>query len=110
MNQRYMLEPLPSKVENFIKRLPQDTQRRQMMTTTHKHLQERLEAALAELPTKKLEQVVDFAEYILSCEEWDATQELMKYPAMREDVEEGLAQAARGEERSWQEVQRSVRD
>jgi len=43
-------------------------------------------------------------------EEWDATQELMRDPAMREDVEEGRAQAARGEGRSWREVQRSVRD
>ncbi len=28
MNQRYTLEPLPNKVENFIKRLNQDTQQR----------------------------------------------------------------------------------
>jgi hypothetical protein len=53
--------------------------------------------------------VVDFAEYLKSREEWQATQELMSDPAMREDVEEGRAQAAHSEGRSWREVQRSVR-
>jgi hypothetical protein len=78
------------------------------MATSNKQIQERLEAVLAELPTKKLEQVVDFAEYLKSREEWQATQELMSDPAMREDVEEGRAQAAHSEGRSWREVQRSV--
>ncbi len=79
------------------------------MATVHDTIQERLEAILAELPPEKLEQVADFAEYLKSREAWNATQELMSDPAMRADVEEGRAQAARGEGRSWREVQRSVR-
>jgi hypothetical protein len=64
-------------------------------------LQDRLHAALAELPPKKLEQVLDFAEYLKSREEWDATMELMSDSGMRRDVEEGMGQAARGEGRPW---------
>lgn len=64
-------------------------------------LQRRLAAVLSELPPKKLEQIVDFAEYLKSREEWEATLELMNDPAMREDVEEGRTQAGRGEGRSF---------
>jgi hypothetical protein len=78
------------------------------MTMTKKRIWERLEATLAELPTSTLKQVADFAEYLKSREEWEATQELINDLAMREDVEEGRAQAARGEGRPWREVQRNV--
>lgn len=78
------------------------------MTMTKKRIWERLEATLAELPTPTLKQVADFAEYLKSREEWEATQELIHDLAMREDVEEGRAQAARGEGRPWREVQRNV--
>jgi hypothetical protein len=77
------------------------------MATARKSIQQRLEAVLAALPPKKLEQVVDFAEYLTSREEWEATLELMNDPAMREDVDEGRAQAARGEGRPWRPKSRS---
>ena len=79
------------------------------MTADSTKLQERLQAALAELPAKKLEQVVDFAEYLKSREEWDATMELLNDPEMRADVEEGRSQAARAEGRPWREVRQDVR-
>ena len=81
-----------------------------MAVTARRQIQKKLETSLAELPTKKLEQVADFVDYLKSRAEWNATQELIAYPAMRRDVEEGKAQAARGEGRSWREVQRNVRD
>ena len=71
--------------------------------------EQRLQAVLAGLPPKKLAQVVDFAAYLKSREEWEDTQELMNDPAMRKDVEEGRAQAARGKGRRWREIQRRVR-
>ena len=74
------------------------------MSTGHKQIEQRLEVALAELPTKKLKQLADFAEYLKSREEWEATRELMNDPAMREDVEEGRAQAVCGEGRQWRKV------
>lgn len=40
--------------------------------------------------------IADFAEYLRSREKWEVTLELMNDPAMREDVEEGRAQAACG--------------
>lgn len=79
------------------------------MATARRRIQERLEDTLAELPTKKLEQVADFAEYLKAREEWDATQELMNDPGMRKDIEEGRAQAERGEGRPWRKVQQRVR-
>ena len=81
-----------------------------MAVTARRHIQKKLETSLAELPTKKLEQVADFVDYLKSREEWDATQELIAHPAMHRDVEEGRAQAACGEGRPWREVQRNVRD
>ena len=76
-----------------------------MSMPTHERIQQRLETVLTALSPGKLEQVVDFAEYLKSREEWEVTLELMNDPAMREDVEEGRAQAARGEGRRWREVQ-----
>lgn len=80
-----------------------------MNMSTHERIQQRLETVLIALTPRKLEQVVDFAEYLNSREEWEATLELMNDPAMREDVEEGRAQAVHGEGRGWREVQASVR-
>ena len=54
--------------------------------------------------------MADFVEYLKSREEWEATQELIANPAMRKDVEEGRAQAARGEGHPWREIQKNVRD
>ena len=79
------------------------------MSALRKRTQQRLEAAVAMLSPKKLEQVADFAEYLKSREDWEATQELMSDPATREDIEEGRAQAARGEGRPWREIKRRVR-
>ncbi|HPA47911.1 MAG TPA: hypothetical protein PK395_19255 [bacterium] len=79
------------------------------MTANSTTLQERLHAVLAELPPKKLEQVVDFAEYLKSREEWDATMELLSDSEMRRDVEEGRDQAVRGKGRPWREVRQHVR-
>ena len=80
------------------------------MATTRERIQGHLKDILAELPTEKLEQVADFAQYLKSREEWAATQEIMADPDMRRDVDEGRSQAERGEGRPWREVQASVRD
>jgi|GEM_PF-2192978 len=69
---------------------------------------QRLESAVANLPPKIVEQVADYAEYLKSREEWEATQEILNDPSMRRDVEEGRAQAKRGEGRPWREVQKGV--
>ena len=79
------------------------------MATVRERVRERLEGALAELPTRKLEQVADFVECLKSREDWEATQELMGDPVMRKDVEAGREQAARGEGRPWREIQQRVR-
>jgi hypothetical protein len=79
------------------------------MSALRKRIQQRLEAAIAMLPPGKLEQVADFAEYLKSREEWEATRELMSDPAMRRDIEEGRVQATRGEGRRWREIKRRVR-
>jgi len=75
------------------------------VSSRHKNVQERLRSAIAELPPKKLEQLVDYAEYLKSREEWDATLELMNDPSMRLDVDEGRKQSALGEGRKWREIQ-----
>jgi len=75
------------------------------VSSRHKNVQERLRSAIAELPPKKLEQLVDYAEYLKSREEWDATLELMNDPSMRLDLDEGQKQSALGEGNKWREVQ-----
>jgi len=80
-----------------------------MTTMVRKGIRERLDAAVSGLPAKKLAELADLAEYLKSREEWEATRELMSDPSMRKDVEEGRAQAARGQGRPWREVQRRVR-
>jgi hypothetical protein len=79
------------------------------VSSRHKNIQERLRLAIEELPPKKLEQLIDYAEYLKSREEWDATLELMNDPSMRMDVDEGRKQSARREGRNWREVQQRVR-
>ncbi|MFH1743753.1 MAG: hypothetical protein ABIH23_32515 [bacterium] len=54
--------------------------------------------------------MADFAEYLKSRDEWEATMELLSDSAMREDVEKGRSQAALATGVSWREVQRRVQD
>ncbi len=68
----------------------------------------RLEEAARALPGRVLAQLVDYADYLRSREEWDATRELLADPGMRADVSEGRAQAARGEGRGWREIARDA--
>lgn len=79
------------------------------MPKTKKTIQQRLETMLTELPTNKLEQVIDFAEYLKSREEWEATMELINDPAMCNDIVKGQAEAQQGKGRSWREVRKRVR-
>jgi len=80
-----------------------------MVSSKRKQMEERLASVIAALPTQKLAQLADFAEYLKSREAWEATLELLNDPAMRRDVEEGRAQAARGEGHRWREIQPRVR-
>lgn len=79
------------------------------MAASPSKIKQRLESVIERLPSKKLAQLLDFAEYLKSREDWAATHELMRDPAMSRDVEEGRTQAARGEGRSWKDVQKRVR-
>lgn len=79
------------------------------MTANPTKIKDRLESLIAALPSKKLQQLLDFAEYLKSREDWVATRELIEDPAMSGDIEEGRAQAARGEGRSWREIRARVR-
>lgn len=74
------------------------------MATTSSKVRERLETAIASLPAKKLEQLLEFAEFLRSREDWDATLELTGDAGMLRDVREGRSQASRGEGRSWRNV------
>lgn len=78
------------------------------MAGDRKHLQQRLNTVVSGLPLKKLEQLADFAEYLKSREDWEATLELINDPSMRRDVDEGRKQAEQGEGISWREVQQRV--
>lgn len=69
---------------------------------------ERLESVIETLSPKMAEQVADYAEYLKSREEWDATQELLNDPEMRSAVDEGRRQAEKKQGRSWREVKKSV--
>lgn len=79
------------------------------MATVRKGIKQRLKAAIDALPPRKLEQLADYAEYLKSREEWDATLELANDPSMRKDIAEGRAQAARNEGHKWREIQQRVR-
>lgn len=79
------------------------------MTANPTKIKDRLESLIAALPSKKLQQLLDFAEYLKAREDWAATRELIEDPEMSTEVEEGRAQAARGEGRSWREIRTRVR-
>ncbi|MEW6236992.1 MAG: hypothetical protein AB1656_16530 [Candidatus Omnitrophota bacterium] len=78
------------------------------MEKSIKQIQQKLGLILTNLPLKKLEQVADYAEYLKSREEWEATMELMNDPAMSKDIEEGIAQSSQGEGRSWREIKHNL--
>jgi len=78
------------------------------MRTTRRSLEERLGEIAGALPLKKLRQLVDFAQYLSSREEWEATLELLSDPGMARDIEEGKAQASKGEGRNWREIQKEL--
>jgi hypothetical protein len=79
------------------------------MATTSTKVKQRLESAIASLPAKKLEQLLDFAEFLRSREDWEATLELTGDAGMLRDVTEGRSQATRGEGRSWRNVKKPIR-
>ncbi len=65
---------------------------------------EELKGVMQDLTAEKLELLVDFASYLKSKEEWDATHELLADPGMAEGLAEGQRQARKGEGRSWRNV------
>ena len=79
------------------------------MAISRTKIKERLEIAIEDLPMNKLLQVIDFAEYLKSHDEQEATLELMNDPGMSQDVNEGREQAVLGEGRAWREVQKDDR-
>ncbi len=79
------------------------------MAISRAEIKERLEIAIEDLPLNKLLQLIDFADFLKSREEWEATLELRNDPGMARDVNEGLEQEAWGEGRAWREVQKDVR-
>ena len=79
------------------------------MSVARKHIEQRLKNVIDALPSKKLEQLTDYAEYLKSHEEWEATLELLNDPAMKKDVENGRAQSARNEGRKWREIVNAIR-
>ena len=66
--------------------------------------QQRLSEAVEGLSEQKLEEVIDFAQYLRSRDEWEATQELLSDPGMRDDIAEGLKQDRKGDTLGWQEA------
>lgn len=74
------------------------------MASRANHLR-RLQELGAALPAASLQQLLDYATYLFSREEWEATQELLSDPGMRADVLEGREQARRGEVRPWRQAQ-----
>jgi phosphoenolpyruvate-protein kinase (PTS system EI component) len=79
------------------------------MSVARKHIEQRLKVAIDALPSKKLEQLTDYAEYLKSYEEWEATLELLNDPGMKKDVDNGLAQATHNEGYKWREVVNAIR-
>lgn len=78
------------------------------MVQTAKTIHQRLKSTLTGLPIDKLEQVADYAEYLRSREEWEATMEILNDPGMKRDVDEGRKQVIEGKTRSWKEIKKSV--
>ena len=71
-------------------------------------IQERLEKAISSLPPNKLEQLTDYAEFLHSREEWEATQEILNDPVMRQEVDKGMEEARQGKVRPWREIKTHV--
>ncbi len=78
------------------------------MSIATQKLEDRLKKTIECLSPEKLEQVVDYAEYLHSRDEWDATMELLSDPGMRRDIEEGIQQLKKGETHSWRDIQKNV--
>ncbi len=78
-----------------------------MPTRRAEYLESLVETARS-LPTATLGKLLDFAAYLRSREEWEATQELLADPETRAQVLAGRDQARRGEGRPWREIQRGV--
>ncbi len=78
------------------------------MERTVQNPQERLQRCIDNLSPSQLEQLADYAEYLHSKEEWEATQEILNDPGMKRDVDEGLEQIHRGETRSWRAIRNNV--
>lgn len=67
-----------------------------------------LERVVAELPASGVREVLDFATYLRSRQEWDATQELLAEAGMRADVQEGRDQARQGRGKPWQTLRKKA--
>lgn len=67
-------------------------------------VKERLEKAIINMPQDKLEQLTDYAEYLLSKDEWEATREIMCDPEMKQQVDLGIEEAKAGKVKSWRDI------
>ena len=70
--------------------------------------EERLKDTITCLSPRQLEQVADFADYLRSREELEATQEILNDPVMSKKVEKGLDEVRQGKIRPWQEINENV--
>lgn len=78
------------------------------METIEKTAYQRLEKSLTVLTPQQIEQLADYAEYLQSREEWEATQELLCDPEIKQEIDEGLEQIRKGETRPWREFRKDV--
>ncbi len=74
------------------------------MSGATQKIEDRLRKTIAQLSPKKLEQVADYAEFLRSRDEWEATMELMSDPGMKRDIEEGIKQSTEGDTHSWRDI------
>ncbi|MEW6235104.1 MAG: hypothetical protein AB1656_06930 [Candidatus Omnitrophota bacterium] len=72
------------------------------------NIQKRLDDALPLLSSKQQELLADFADYLKSREEWEATMELLSDSKMKREIEEGMEQVRRGETHSWRHIRKNV--
>ena len=79
-----------------------------MRLINKRNIQQHLQDILLSMPEDKLALLVDFAEYLKSKDEWEATHELMSDAGMLKDILEGEEQAKRGEGRNWRDIKRHV--
>ena len=78
------------------------------MSNVAQNAEERLKDTITYLSTKQLEQVADFADYLRSREDLEATQEILDDPVMSKKVEKGLEEVRQGKIRPWQEINGNV--